>query len=401
MRKTLLSVSVVILFLFGLGLGFWKGQSFSREIVIKDAINRVDSKVSADFSTFWEVWQAVNDRYLKNDKASSEDKMYGATQGLVASLGDPYSQFFSPQESKKFEEDVQGNFGGIGAELGIRKERLVVIAPLKDTPAMKAGLIAGDYIMEVNSSSTDGVSIDKAVNWIRGEKGTKVTLKMFRDSWDKPKDIEITRDTIEIPTLDWEMRDKIAYVELYSFNANASSLFYEAILGASKEGAQAIVLDLRNNPGGYLQVAVDLAGWFVPKGTLVVSEEGRTGESEKLYARGNAALLDIPVVVLINQGSASASEILAGALRDIRKIKLVGEKSFGKGTVQELVNLHDESSLKITIAHWVMPSGKILDDGGLEPDVKVEMTDKDIEDKKDPQLEKALEIAREEINKSN
>ncbi len=400
MRKIILIVSTIVLFSAVLGLGFKLGQDFPREIVIKDAVNRADSKVPADFTTFWEAWQAVNDKYLKNDKVSSEDKMYGATQGLVASLGDPYSQFFSPQESKKFEEDVQGNFGGIGAELGIRKERLVVIAPLKDTPAMKAGLIAGDYILEVNSSSTDGVSIDQAVNWIRGEKGTKVTLKMFRESWDKPKDIEITRDTIEIPTLDWEMRDRIAYIELYSFNANASSLFYEAILGTSKQGAQAIVLDLRNNPGGYLQVAVDLAGWFVPKGTLVVSEEGRTGESEKLYARGNAALLDIPVVVLINQGSASASEILAGALRDIRKIKLVGEKSFGKGTVQELVNLHDESSLKITIAHWVMPGGKILDDGGLEPDVEVKMTDEDIENKKDPQLEKALEIAREEINKS-
>ena len=399
MRKILLFLSVPVVILIVFGLGFQFGQLSPREIVIKDAVNRTDSRVTANFDTFWEAWQAINDKYLKSDTVKSEDKVYGATQGLVASLGDPYSQFFSPAESRKFEEDVQGNFGGIGAELGIRKERLVVIAPLKNTPAMKAGLIAGDYIVAVNSSSTDGVSIDKAVSWIRGEKGEKVKLTVFRDTWEKSKDIEIVRDTIEVPTLDWEMRGDTAYIQLYSFNANATSLFYDAVLGVSQKGAKTVVLDLRNNPGGYLQVAVDLAGWFVPKGTLVVSEEGRTGEPEKLYARGNAALLDTPVVVLINQGSASASEILAGALRDQRKIKLVGEKSFGKGTVQELVNLHDESSMKITIAHWVLPSGKILEDGGLVPDVEVKMTDEDIENKRDPQLEKALEMAKELINK--
>ena len=397
MRKILLFLSVPVVILIVFGLGFQFGQLSPREIVIKDAVNRTDSRVAANFDTFWEAWQAINDKYLKSDTVKSEDKVYGATQGLVASLGDPYSQFFSPAESRKFEEDVQGNFGGIGAELGIRKERLVVIAPLKNTPAMRAGLIAGDYIVAVNSSSTDGVSIDKAVSWIRGEKGEKVKLTVFRDTWERSKDIEIVRDTIEVPTLDWEMRGDTAYIQLYSFNANATSLFYEAVLGVSKKGAKTVVLDLRNNPGGYLQVAVDLAGWFVPKGTLVVSEEGRTGEPEKLYARGNAALLDTPVVVLINQGSASASEILAGALRDQRKIKLVGEKSFGKGTVQELVNLHDESSMKITIAHWVLPSGKILEDGGLVPDVEVKMTDEDIENKRDPQLEKALELAGEMV----
>ena len=399
MRKILLFLSVPVVILIVFGLGFQFGQLSPREIVIKDAVNRTDSRVTANFDTFWEAWQAINDKYLKSDTVKPEDKVYGATQGLVSSLGDPYSQFFSPAESRKFEEDVQGNFGGIGAELGIRKERLVVIAPLKNTPAMRAGLIAGDYIVAVNSSSTDGVSIDKAVSWIRGKKGEKVKLTVFRDTWERSKDIEIVRDTIEVPTLDWEMRGDTAYIQLYSFNANATSLFYDAVLGVSQKGAKAVVLDLRNNPGGYLQVAVDLAGWFVPKGTLVVSEEGRTGEPEKLYARGNAALLDTPVVVLINQGSASASEILAGALRDQRKIKLVGEKSFGKGTVQELVNLHDESSMKITIAHWVLPSGKILEDGGLVPDVEVKMTDEDIENKRDPQLEKALEMAKELINK--
>lgn len=395
MRKLAYSLGVIILLLFGLGVGYGLGQSVPKEITIKDAFNRTDSSAkAADFSTFWEAWQVINDRYLKNDKVGAGEKMYGATRGLVASLGDPYTEFFSPEESHKFEEDVQGNFGGIGAELGIRKERLVVIAPLKNTPAMRAGLVAGDYIVSVNSSSTDGVAIDKAVSWIRGERGTKVKLLIFRESWDKPKEIEITRDNIEVPTLDWEMRGETAYIQLYSFNANATSLFYDAVMGASKKGARAIVLDLRNDPGGYLQVAVDLAGWFLPKGTLVVSEEGRTGSIEKLHAQGNEALVNMPIVLLLNQGSASASEILAGALRDQRKIKLVGEKSFGKGTVQEMMNLHDGSSMKVTIAHWVLPSGKILEDGGLVPDVEVKLTDQDIENKKDSQLEKALELAK-------
>src|SRR3989344_1929 len=284
MRKILLFLSVLVVILIVFGLGFQFGQLSPREIVIKDAVKRTDSRVAANFDTFWEAWQAINDKYLKSDTVKSEDKVYGATQGLVASLGDPYSQFFSPAESRKFEEDVQGNLGGIGAELGIRKERLVVIAPLKNTPAMKAGLIAGDYIVAVNSSSTDGVSIDKAVSWIRGKKGENVKLTVFRDTWERSKDIEIVRDTIEVPTLDWEMRGDTAYIQLYSFNANATSLFYDAVLGVSQKGAKTVVLDLRNNPGGYLQVAVDLAGWVVPKGTLVGSEEGRTGEPEKLYA---------------------------------------------------------------------------------------------------------------------
>src|SRR3989344_5538657 len=193
MRKILLPLSVLILVLISFGFGFQFGPSSPRVIVIKDAVTRTDSRVAANFDTFWEAWQTINDKYLKSDTVKPEDKVYGATQGLVSSLGDPYSQFFSPAESRKFEEDVQGNFGGIGAELGVRKERLVVIAPLKNTPAMRAGLIAGDYIVAVNSSSTEGGSIDKAVSWIRGEKGEKVKLTVFRDTWERSKDIEIVR----------------------------------------------------------------------------------------------------------------------------------------------------------------------------------------------------------------
>jgi len=401
MKKIVLIFTILTLLAGGTGLGFYWGQQMPRRIIISDAINRESALAPANFNTFWEAWQKLNNNYLKDEDISPENKTYGAIRGLVGALNDPYSQFFSPEDTKKFQEDVQGNFGGIGAELGMRQNKLLVIAPLKNTPAERAGLKAGDQILQVNSSSTEGVQIDEAVGWIRGPQGTRVKLLMYRDSWEKPKEIEITRGLIRIPTLDWEMKGEVAYIQLYSFNANAENLFYDAVLKMSEaKNVRGIVLDLRNNPGGYLQTAVNLAGWFLPRNTLVVSEVGREGGgASRMRAMGNEALAGIPTVVLINGGSASASEILAGALRDQRKIKLVGEKSFGKGTVQELFDLSDDSSLKITIAHWVLPSGKILEEGGLVPDVEVELKEEDVQAKKDPQLDKALELVGQEISK--
>ena len=256
-------------------------------------------------------------------------------------------------------------------------------------------------ILSINSTSTEGMNVDEAVRFIRGPKNTQVTLTILREGWDKPKDFKITRDTITVPTLDFTMKGRdIAYVQLYTFNANADYLFYNAVSKAISNSAKGMILDLRNDPGGYLDVAVDLGGWFFPKNTLVVKEESRNGGGDELRANGNAALANLPVVVLINGGSASASEILAGALRDNRKIKLIGEKSFGKGTVQQLIPMPDGSTIKLTIAHWVLPSGKILENGGLIPDIEVKMSDDDMKNKKDPQLDKAIEVIKEEIAKA-
>jgi carboxyl-terminal processing protease len=283
-------------------------------------------------------------------------------------------------------------------EIGIRKEQLVVVAPLKGTPAERAGLLPGDKILTINGEDTRGLDVQSAVKKIRGEPGTVVKLEIFRDGWENSREFAIRREIISVPTLDMEMREgNIAYIQLYNFNDNASSLFYRALRKAAQEGAEGIVLDLRNNPGGFLNVAVELAGWFVDRGTVVVSEEDAKGNREPLYTYGNGALKNIPTVVLINGGSASASEILAGALRDIRGVKLIGEKSFGKGTVQKLEHLSDGSIIKITVAHWVLPSGAILDKNGLEPDIKVERTEKDIQEKRDPQLDRALEEIKKEI----
>lgn len=400
MKKKLITGLFVVLATGGLlgggfMAGYQRGIENPKNIIVSGVANMDGKEVSADFKTFWQAWSIINDQYLKNSEVKGTDKVHGAIGGLVASLNDPYSQFFTPETGKKFRDDIRGDFSGIGAEIGIRKDRLLIIAPLKDSPAMKAGLKPLDYILKIGATSTDGLSVEQAVNLIRGPKGSSIVLSILRDTFEKPKEFSIVRDTITLPTVDLVMKDDgIAHIALYSFNANSNRLLYEAINKALQSGAKGMVLDLRNNPGGYLEVAVDIAGWFLEKGTLVVSEAGRNGVNEEFRADGNAALKDFPVVVLMNGGSASASEILAGALHDQRKIKLIGEKSFGKGTVQQLENLSDGSSLKITIAHWVLPSGGILENGGIEPDIKVELTDKDIEAKKDPQLEKAIEVLK-------
>src|SRR3989344_1813635 len=407
LKKNSLAVSALVVIVAasvggGYSWGLAKGRQIPKKVAVSGVTNLEPGNVntdSADFGQFWEVWQLIKESYLRDKDVKAEDKVYGATRGLVNSLGDPYSEFFPPEDSKKFEEDIRGNFSGIGAEIGIRKEQLVIVAPLKGTPAEQAGLKAGDKILAINASSTEGIGVDDAVRLIRGPRNTDVTLNIFRDGWEKPKDIVITRDNIQVPTVDFEMKDGgIAYVGLRSFNANAGSLFADAAVKALQNDAKGIVLDLRNDPGGYLDAAVNVAGWFFQQGTLVVSEAEREGVTQELKTYGNGALKDIPLVVLINQGSASASEILAGALRDNRRVKLVGEQSFGKGTVQEILPLSGDASVKLTVAHWVLPSGKVLENGGLAPDVEVKTDDENTKDGKDPQLEKALEILKKQIS---
>ncbi len=395
-NKVLFAVGVLMIAGVLAAGGFWAGWAAGSghpQVITISGIRNATSTV-ADMDAFWQTWQAIDENHLKAPGISAQDRVTGAIKGLVGSLKDPYSEYFTAPEARKFREDVRGNFGGIGAELGIRKDILTVIAPMKDTPAERAGLKAGDMILKIQATSTQDLSVDEAVSYIRGPVDSTVTLNVFRQGWEKPKDFTLTRAVIQIPTLDFSMKGDIAYVQLYSFNANAGPLFAAAVRKAQAQGAQGMVLDLRNNPGGYLDVAVDLAGWFLPENSLVVSEESRIAPKEEFRADGNAALADLPVAVLVNGGSASASEILAGALRDNRGIKLVGETSFGKGTVQDTFPMAGNASLKLTIAHWVLPSGKVLENGGLKPDVEVGLSDQDLENKKDPQLDKALEVVK-------
>ncbi len=386
-RKLNLFLLVVVIFAsFGTGVWFGKLQVIC-DVCIPENIN---------FSLFWEAYNRLQEKFVNNDKIDTQDIIYGAISGMVESLDDPYTVFFPPQETKRFVEDVKGVFEGVGMEIDVIKGQLQVIAPLQDTPAFKAGLLAGDKILKVDDTSTIDITIYEAVKLIRGPRGTEVVLTIFRDDWNESKEIPITRGVIEVPSLRWELleNDSIVHLKLYQFSGKAGFDFRKAVFEILDTSAKKIIIDLRNNPGGYLEIAQNIAGWFLENGELVVVEEFADGTTVEYRADGNPALLDYKVVVLINKGSASGSEILAGALRDNRDILLIGEKSFGKGSVQELVELRGGSSLKITIAKWLTPDGHLITDIGLEPDIEVELTVDDYKQGKDPQLNKAIEVIK-------
>lgn len=349
-----------------------------------------------DFNLFWEVWSQLEDKYVDKSKVDRKDLVYGAASGLVRALKDPYSDFLPPQETKQFQEDIKGSFDGIGAEIGIRKGVLTVISPLKGSPAERAGIKGGDKILKVNDTLTGDLALDEAVRLIRGLKGTEVTLTILRDSFDKTKEFKITRDTIRITILTTEKKnDGIFVIKLNHFTQNAASEFRGAVQEFYKSGSKKLILDVRNNPGGFLTIAIDIASWFLPAGEVVVKERVAEGEREIYRSAGYKFLEKVPTVVLINEGSASASEIVAGALRDVRSIKLVGTKTFGKGSVQEVISLASGSSLKITVAKWLTPKGEEINGKGLEPDVKVELPkEEEKAEEKDWIMEKGIEVLK-------
>ncbi|PIZ86890.1 MAG: hypothetical protein COX92_02385 [Candidatus Nealsonbacteria bacterium CG_4_10_14_0_2_um_filter_40_15] len=385
-KSVLFFLIPIILAVFGTGFWFGKIQTTCEICPPQDV----------DLSLFWQVWKTLQEKFVDKAKIDTQELIYGAISGMVKSLDDPYTVFLKPEDSKRFIEDVKGSFDGIGVEIDIRNGQLQVVAPLEGTPGQRAGLKPGDIITKINGTSTADMSIEEAVNMIRGPKGTDVALTIFRDEWKETREIKITRDTIEVPSLKWEIKDNnVAYLRLYQFSENAVFDFQNAAIEILNSDAQKIVLDLRGNPGGYLEVAQDIAGWFLKKGEVVVIKDFGQDKEQKLYkAQGNALLLPYPIVVLVNKGSASAAEILAGCLRDDRDIKLIGETSFGKGSVQELEKLKGGSSLKVTIAKWLTPNGELITGKGLEPDIKVEMTEEDYKADKDPQLDRALEIIK-------
>ncbi len=379
-----LFVLVAILVSFGLGI-YWGRSQIKCEVCQPSEVN---------FSLFWEAWGLIKDNFVGRANLDVQKMIYGAISGMVSSLDDPYTVFFTPQDTKRFIEDVQGNFQGVGMQIDVKNGQLQVVAPLEDTPAQKAGILAGDKILKINGTTTVGMTAEEAVNLIRGPKGTSVTLTLMRDSWEESKDVTIVRSIINIASLKLDIRnDGVAYIRLYEFSEKASADFSDAAIKILNSNSERIVLDLRGNPGGYLEVANYIAGWFLEKGQIVTIEDFGNGEGRIEHkAEGNAMLQNYPLVVLIDKGSASGSEILAGALRDDRSIKLIGETSFGKGSVQNLEKMEDGSSLKVTIAKWLTPKGESISDHGLEPDIKVEMTEEDVAQEKDPQLDKAIEV---------
>ncbi len=385
--------AIIVLGVFA--IGFWTGE--------QQVVCEICPAQDINFSLFWEAYHQLRSSFVDKSKFDEKEIVYGAISGMVGSLEDPYTMFFPPEDAKRFIENVKGVFEGVGMEIGIRKNQLQVISPLEGTPAKEAGFRAGDMIIKVDNILTSDLTIDEAVDLIRGPRGTEVVLTIYRDDWKETKDIAVTRGVIEIPSLEWEILQAtndqgqnvdIAYLKLYQFSGKAGVDFNNAVLEILNSPAKKLILDLRNNPGGYLEIAQDIAGWFLEKGQTVVIEDFGTGEKRDYRAEGSGKLLDYTVVVLINEGSASGSEILAGALRDNRGILLIGEKSFGKGSVQEVQNLTGGSSLKITVAKWLTPSGQLITEVGLEPDIVVEITAEDYDEERDPQLDKAIEVIR-------
>lgn len=403
-RKILvLTITIALIAGFAGGV-FFERSNGEVSNPLKTLINRdLGQPDYADFSLFWDTWNSLHNKYVDQNKLDTKKLIYGAIQGMVNSVGDPYTVFFEPPESKKFQEEISGSFGGIGIEIGKRNNILTVIAPIKDTPAFKAGLKAGDKILRIDDKPTADLSIEEAVNLIRGKRGTPVVLTISSNGADT-KEVEIIRDTIKIPTIAWEMIEsngkKTAYLQLFTFNQNIDSEFQRAAQEILNSGAERLIIDLRNNPGGLLDSAVNIAGWFLDKDQIVTVEAFRDGSKNEFKSRGNGSLKIYQTVILINGGSASASEIVAGALHDNRDIRLVGEKTFGKGSVQELEKFRDGSSLKVTVAKWLTPNGTSISDTGIEPDVKVELPKEKIEKEefelgtpgKDPQLDEALKI---------
>jgi carboxyl-terminal processing protease len=379
-------IFIFVFFIFS-SLSFYSGFYFGKSQC------KICPPEDIDFSLFWEAYHKIQELFVDKSKIDTQKIIYGAISGMAKSLDDPYTVFFSQNETKRFEEDVKGVFEGIGIEIGIKNNQLQVIAPLEGTPAKKAGLRAGDKILKINDKFTQDLTLEEAVNLIRGPKGTSIRLTIFREGFKEPKEIEIVRDVIAIPSLDLRILEGgVFHLKIYQFSARLIPDFKEAIKEIQKSTIKKIILDLRDNPGGYLDTAIEIAGWFLKKDDPVVIEKLADGREIVHKAHGNSLLRDYKIIVLINGGTASASEILAGALRDNLKVMLIGEKSFGKGSVQQLVHLRDNSSLKITIAQWKTPKGKFLEREGLEPDVEVKMSEEDMEKERDPQLKKALEI---------
>ena len=359
------------------------------------SLNDENALTKGQFDAYWKAWHLLDEKFVTAASTSPQTRVWGSIQGLASSYGDPYTVFFPPVESKTFAEDIAGNFTGVGMEIGIKDKQLQVITPIKNSPAERAGVKTGDLILKIDDKNTMDIPVDVAVKMIRGEKGTVVKITFLPKGASKAVDRSITRDTIDIPTIETETKPGgIFVIRLFSFTAQSSILFRNALREFVLSGDNKLILDLRGNPGGYLDAAWDMASWFLPIGTTVVTEDfGQNSAPNVFRSKGyNIFSKNFRMVILVDGGSASASEILAGALQEGGVAKLVGTKTFGKGSVQQLIPITSDTSLKVTIARWLTPNGHNLSHDGLDPDYKVEPTDKDIADKNDVQLQKAVEL---------
>ncbi len=392
----IIALSTLIIIFFA---GSYIGEKNGQKLALKNIIGG-NTPVTADqFEPYWKVWNIISEKYVAATTTDTQERIWGSIKGLASSQGDPYTVFFSPEENKTFKSDIAGSFQGVGMEIGIKEGIITVIAPIKGGPADKAGVKTGDKILKINDLVANDLSVEKAVKMIRGDHGTVVKILFFREGISQPIEKSIIRDVINIPTLETEVKSDVFIIRLFSFTAQSQDLFRNALRDFLVSGKNKLIIDLRNNPGGYLDSAWDIASWFLPAGKVIVTEDfgGKDIENKVYRSKGYNILNKVfgsnyKIVTLINGGSASAAEILAGALQEHGISKLIGTKTFGKGSVQELVEITPETSLKITIARWLTPKGHNLSHDGLNPDFEVKISQKDSDAKIDTQLDKAFEI---------
>lgn len=391
-----LGLIILVLFVFTLGWHVGANQIRQSEGVYlnENYIPRKISKEKVDMQLFWDVWSLLASKYVDPQDLDFKEMIYGAIRGMVFSLKDPYTTFLTPKENQDFQNGLEGTLEGIGAELTLRNDLITIVSPLKNSPAKRAGIQPEDIILKIDGVDVDKYSFEQAVMKIRGPKGTKVTLTIGRKGDDEPIEITIIREKININSVEWEMREDIAIIELNQFGVKTKEEFTKAISEILRERPKGIVLDLRFNGGGFLDGAVDIVSEFINKGKIVSVKKRNPEEDEVIYVNGKARIVHIPLVVLINKGSASASEIVAGAIRDHERGIIIGETSFGKGTVQEVENLIDGSSLRVTVAKWYTPNNINISEVGIVPDIEIELTPEDRDAKLDPQLDAGIEYLK-------
>ena len=393
-KKLLKFISIIVfiaaIYLAGFAIGH-RNIEFEKNFIPKIINTELGKPSDVDFSLFWDAYDVIKGRFFGFENVKVQNIVYGAISGMLDSLGDAHTIFMTKEEAKQFGEDLSGKFDGIGAEIEAQNGYLVIVAPLVGSPAEKAGLEPKDIIVKIDGNDVSNMTFSEAINKIRGKKGSIVTLTIVRAGLDAAKEVQVKRDTIVVKSVQYEMKDDIAYIKLNQFGDDTLDLFNEGIDFAVRKNAKGVIVDLRNNPGGYLQDAVDAVNIFIDKGKVVVIERGREGTESTSTTRSTPKFKDKPIVVLVNKGSASSSEIFAGAIQDYKRGKIVGEKTYGKGSVQTLEELKDGSKIKVTIAEWLTPNKRQIDKKGIEPDVAVSLSKEDKDAGKDPQLDKAME----------
>lgn len=395
-RQRIFQVGIaLVIFAAGIVLGAGATQNDTSKTARTDTFTNGELETD-DFDLVFETWKSVRDKYIDEEKIDLEHMVYGSVKGFINALNDPYTTFMDPEETQGFRENLDAELQGIGAEIAIEDGYLVILTPLKESPAEKAGLLPGDYILEVDGSDTSEMTLLEAVMKIRGEKGTSVKLLIARKDVSDPFGVTIIRDDIKIESVTWEMLDgNIFYISINQFSDDTKKEFNAAISEMLLKKPRGMILDLRYNGGGYLDMAVEILSELLPGEKEAVRIKRRNGQNNEIfYTDGAGRATEIPLAVLVNQGSASSSEIVAGAIQDYHRGKLYGVATFGKGSVQEVEYLSDGSSLRLTIAKWLTPKGRSIDDAGIQPDQIVEMTPEDIEAKRDPQKQAAVDYLK-------